>query len=1009
MLVLPWEEAPQPFLRKPSSSRRVSKPVRPLSPKWGGGYSLVNDLLRTTYTLTDGVLRFDGAASLGLLPTDDLFRVTLSGGEAVGSSSMTLTGVKMIDLSGDAAAVRGSERFDGKALQAEYTYGGLGIVWRAILRNGSHYLRTELSLTPTDGDVAMYSLTPMCYRYDTDFSASLPEVVGNTRGAVVANDKIFAGLETPMGLNTLGYEGAAPTEAFSYNAWTADSWSWQPAETTPQGILNLGFSASEVVGYYGALTFSESGSTTVTFAYTSGTHRMNLVGVDVVDETSGDVVASDYHIGYTGNNKENNVYTLDIPAAGTYRVRYFGETKTETITSSGSITYSQSVSTPTLLGSGTSLSNAYTASDFTLTTTYPDAISGFQWASGGVSTFRMPVTVTSAPGELSVTFTMASGYYALAPYGVELIDAAGEVVASDYHFSKVNTSGAADGTDNTYTLTVPQEGDYTLCYYVHGGNLDATGTLDLTYTAADAQRILQGVWSRNTTLSAGTTWQVGSVVGLIAPGQARRSFLAYSERERAVPWRPMTIYNSWYELNIDRNNDADYHSHMTTASCLDVMEQWKTHLFDEQGSSVKAFVWDDGWDSYGTWTFNPNFPNGFSELDALGREMNSGIGTWLGPVGGYGNSGSLRRSYWADKGGMQLSNPDYYDVFLGACSNLIHSYDFRFFKFDGISTQFSSVGPDAGTTGEENAEGIIGIERAVRALKPDIFLNTTVGTWASPFWFQFTDAVWRQENDYGTIGDQGSDRERWITYRDRLVYQNFVQNSPLCPINTLMTHGVILTNYGSVSKDMTYDGVVREMRCAFACGSGMVELYTDYSLLNSINDGALWGDLAECIRWQEKNADVLPDIHWVGGNPWDGSAHVYGWASWNGRKSTLALRNPAASEQTFTTTLREALEIPDYITGSVTLTQAFERQDALPGLSVGTALDIDTPLTLTLPASSVFVYDGLDSDIAAGVETVTVESAVSSTSPLHYDLQGRRVQHPQRGLYIVNGQKTWRR
>jgi len=43
----------------------------------------------------------------------------------------------------------------------------------------------------------------------------------------------------------------------------------------------------------------------------------------------------------------------------------------------------------------------------------------------------------------------------------------------------------------------------------------------------------------------------------------------------------------------------------------------------------------------GTWTFNPNFPNGFSELDALGREMNSGIGAWLGPVGGYGNSGSF--------------------------------------------------------------------------------------------------------------------------------------------------------------------------------------------------------------------------------------------------------------------------------------------------------------------------------------------------------------------------------
>ena len=87
---------------------------------------------------------------------------------------------------------------------------------------------------------------------------------------------------------------------------------------------------------------------------------------------------------------------------------------------------------------------------------------------------------------------------------------------------------------------------------------------------------------------------------------------------------------------------------------------------------------------------------------------------------------------------------------------------------------------------------------------------------ASPFWFHFTDAVWRQEGDYGEAGDQGTDRERWITYRDRLVYQNFIQRSPVCPINTLMTHGFILSRWGAVSKNMDYDGIVREMRCAFA-------------------------------------------------------------------------------------------------------------------------------------------------------------------------------------------------
>ena len=63
---------------------------------------------------------------------------------------------------------------------------------------------------------------------------------------------------------------------------------------------------------------------------------------------------------------------------------------------------------------------------------------------------------------------------------------------------------------------------------------------------------------------------------------------------------------------------------------------------------------------------------------------------------------------------------------------------------------------------------------------------------------------------------------------------------------------------------------------------------------------------------QKAQEDVLPDVHWVGGNPWDGSkANVYGWAAWNGKKATLALRNPSAGAQKFTTTLREALDIPD--------------------------------------------------------------------------------------------------
>lgn len=649
-------------------------------------YQLANKVLKASFINTGGKLYFNGCPELGLQPHTELFKVLLGDGSTVAATGMKLEDVKMVTLAENPSAATASLRYAGKALEARFTYEELSIVWRAVLRNGSHYLRTEMDIQAAK-DLPMKGIVAMNYLVAKNSAYTAPEVVGNTRGAILASNHIFAGLETPMGLNSCKDEGNA-------------------------------------------------------------TH-------------------------------------------------------------------------------------------------------------------------------------------------------------------------------------------------------------------------IEGLWRRNTTLKAGKTWNISSVVGLVAPKQLRRSFLAYSERERAVAWRPYPVYISWYELNIDRNNAQapSYKGNMTVEQCADVVSHWKTHFYDKYHMAPKAFVWDDGWDQYGTWTFNPNFPNGFDEPANEAKKMGTGIGAWLGPVGGYGQSGEYRRAYWRSKGGMQLSNEDYYNFFIRCCTNMIDRYDFRFFKFDGISAQASAIGPDEGTRGEENAEAIISIERAVRQKRPDIFLNTTVGTWASPFWFHFTDAVWRQEGDYGEAGDQGTDRERWITYRDRLVYQNFIQRSPVCPINTLMTHGFILSRWGAVSKNMDYDGIVREMRCAFACGSGMVELYNDYKLMDEIKDnqgnaGALWKDLAECIKWQQEQADVLPDAHWVGGNPWDGKkANVYGWAAWNGKKSVLTLRNPSASAQTFTTTLREALDIPAYIRGKITLTHAFNQAE-LDGMPINKAIDIDTPLVLNLPGSSVFIYNG---------------------------------------------------
>ncbi len=813
-------------------------------------YTLSNNVLAASFIKVGDALFFGGSKAMDLQAGSEIFSVAFGSGTTVYASAMTLKSVEMQDLTGDATAVKGAKHFNGKQLVAnyEYTYkdSKIDIVWRAVLRDGSHYLRSEMELTGVN-DVDMFNVIPLAYNVDTKAAGSTPKVVGNTRGAVLMSNKIFAGLEHPVAYNTVG--GATGEEdlwelttTMSPVALTAASWIQVPESEVPNRVTEAtGAGYPNIYAYKQTNVALTAGQKVeVKLEYKSGSHRLNLGGVDLID-ASGSIAANDYHSGYAGSPSDKNTFTFIAPNDGTFTIRVMVENKTESINASSELT-----------------TKIYSQKE-------------------------------------------------------------GVVV-----------------------------------------NTDIVG--------------IQGRWSRNTTLAAGETWKISGVVGLIAQdgeqanenihkSQKRRSFLAYSERERAVPWRANPCYISWYELNINRNNAEDPTKNMNADQVLDVLENWKTNFYDRYGVGPNSFVIDDGWDNYGTWTFHTGFPNEMRDMAKLAEEMGAGVGAWLGPVGGYGVSGNYRRAYWNDKGGMQLSNPAYYQVFKDAAYNLTQNQgDFNFFKFDGISSQFSATGPDNGDVGNENAEGIIRLERYVREeLKEDIFFNTTVGTWASPFWFQFTDAVWRQENDYGTAGNNSIDRENWITYRDRLVYQNFVQNSPICPINTLMTHGFILSSYGSVSKDMSYEAALRELRCAFACGSGMVELYNDYPLMNSINGGALWADLAECIKWQKKNADVLPDAHWVGGNPWTNSAsQVYGWAAWNGKKACLTLRNGANDAQTYTTTLREALNIPANITGEkYVFTQAFAFQDQLQGFTAGQPIDIDATLTLTLPGSSVFVFDGI--------------------------------------------------
>ena len=854
--------------------------------------TLYNNVLAASFLAQDNRLFFAGSKAMDLLPGTEIFTFSVGSGTVIPASSMQYKSLQTIDLEPNASATGGSAHYAGKALVAEYefAYGAskLGITWRAVLRDGSHYIRTEMELRG-DGDVKMFNVIPMIYNVDTNAAGSAPAVVGNTRGAVLMSDKIFAGLEHPTAYNTVG-DGTGDEDLYTLTSTlpatslTSSSWKDMTDSQVPARIKETTGQEPDAIYEYlkSGVQLKKGQKVQVTLTYTSGNHRLNIGGVDMYMSSVDNISASDYHFGYTGGKHSNNVYNIIAPNDGTYTIRLMVDGKSESI--------------------------------------------------------------------------------------------------------------------------------------------DASSTLDVKiYTPKEGVVITAGVvavkgrWSRNTTLQDGENWKISSVIGLVAQdansadasyskNQKRRSLLSYTERERAVPWRANPVYISWYELNINRNNASPGNepSNMQASQVVDIEKQWYERLYRPYGVGPNSFVIDDGWDTYGEWKFHSGFPNEMRDISAEAAKMGAGVGAWLGPVGGYGTSGTYRRNFWSGKGGMVLGNKAYYDVFKAAATNLVNNQgvkpdgqkSFQFFKFDGISAQFSAIGPDDGDSGNENAEGIIRLERFVREdLKQDIFFNTTVGTWASPFWFRYTDAVWRQENDYGTAGNNAIDRENWITYRDRLVYQNFVQNSPVCPINTLMTHGFILSKFGAVSKNMDYAACLRELRCAFACGSGMVELYNDYSLMNSIQDaagrtGILWRDLANLIRWQKANEDVLPDAHWVGGNPWnEQNEAIYGWGAWNGGKAVLTLRNgdDATATKTFKTTLREALNIPVDVKGTVKLRKCWSDQPALTGWPSTEDIDIDQELTLSLAKNSVYMFSTTVVDELEYVEPSKPEGWISNLTQLDND------------------------
>lgn len=128
--------------------------------------------------------------------------------------------------------------------------------------------------------------------------------IGSTWATLSSNTIAKSGVVT----DTWNITSALPTDD-----WTA------MGENTPAGVSALG--SYTAYSRTQNLTLSNEGALFITYQYSSGTDRLDILGVDLLDGDD-NVVGSDYHHGYTGTYREHNVYIIDHIASGDYKIRF---------------------------------------------------------------------------------------------------------------------------------------------------------------------------------------------------------------------------------------------------------------------------------------------------------------------------------------------------------------------------------------------------------------------------------------------------------------------------------------------------------------------------------------------------------------------------------------------------------------------------------------------------------------------------------------------------------------
>ena len=162
-----------------------------------------------TFTLANGAIAMQWSVDAGRLHVvslkepngltlalpDDAFTLLLADGEPIRASEMHVVGTPRID----AAPVRNgasrlAERLPGRQIvvQLEDFAKRLRVAWRAELRDGSRYIRQEITVRPTSKDVNIREIVLV------DVPGASATVNGTVKGSPLVIDRWYASVEHPL-------------------------------------------------------------------------------------------------------------------------------------------------------------------------------------------------------------------------------------------------------------------------------------------------------------------------------------------------------------------------------------------------------------------------------------------------------------------------------------------------------------------------------------------------------------------------------------------------------------------------------------------------------------------------------------------------------------------------------------------------------------------------------------------------------------------------------------------